>query len=176
MDTLGCSHHATGGSSVPPSPRGAKFTRMTQHQLIILQPCLLLSLLLVWRQWESLPQNLGHFLMTCQGRMSQRCMKRHGGGNALSLELGLGVCSHSSERVSLCHPVSLNTLWVVSCRLKSGKVAYWRHWVNNVQFSHFSMLSTKIRWQQETGPKCRFETESRIWALLTVWRETQPLK
>lgn len=94
----------------PPSPRGAKFTRMTQHQLIILQPCLLLSLLLVWRQWESLPQNLGHFLMTCQGRMSQRCMKRHGGGNALSLELGLGVCSHSSERVSLCHPVSLNTL------------------------------------------------------------------
>lgn len=174
MDTLGCSHHATGGSSVP--PRGAKFTRMTQHQLIILQPCLLLSLLLVWRQWESLPQNLGHFLMTCQGRMSQRCMKRHGGGNALSLELGLGVCSHSSERVSLCHPVSLNTLWVVSCRLKSGKVAYWRHWVNNVQFSHFSMLSTKIRWQQETGPKCRFETESRIWALLTVWRETQPLK
>lgn len=100
--------HATGGCSV--APQGAKFTRLIQHQLIILQPRLLLSLLLIWRQWDSLPQNLGHFLMTCQGRMSQRCMKRHGGGNALSLELGSGVCSHSSERVSLCHPMSLNAL------------------------------------------------------------------
>lgn len=37
MDPLGCSHHATGESSVPP-PGGAKFTRMIQQQLLILQP------------------------------------------------------------------------------------------------------------------------------------------
>lgn len=116
MDPPGCSHHATGEGSVPPPPHpsppgGAKFTRMIQQQLLILQPpTSLLSLLLIWRRWESLPQNLGHFLMTCQGRMWQRRMKRRGGGGASSLQPGSGVRSRSSERASPCHPVSLKAL------------------------------------------------------------------
>jgi len=74
-----CFHQATGERYVPPPlpPPRAEFTRMVQHQLIIpsLPPPFGDT---EW--WKSLPQNLWHFLMACQGRMSQHCWTTPGEG------------------------------------------------------------------------------------------------
>ena len=62
------------------------------------------------------------------------------------------VCVRSHLCVSLCARAPVRALWVVSCGLQSGKVAYWRRWVNNMQFSLSAMLSLTSDGTRKQGP------------------------
>lgn len=86
MDTPGCFHQATGGSSLtpPPHPRGVKFTRMIQHQLIILQPRLLLSPSAHLEAVEITPPEPVTLFNDMSGQnVTSLCEKAWGGGGLL---------------------------------------------------------------------------------------------
>ena len=105
-------------------PWRAESTRMVQHQLIIPPPSLCLRTFCLFggrERRKSLPQNLWHFLMTCQGSKSQyRCSKTQARGRKGFKPWAKFVCVRVHLSARLCVSVRLCVrACAVGCKLRA---------------------------------------------------------
>lgn len=114
MDTPGCFHQATGGSSLTPSPSLRSY--VYTHDPAPAHHSAASAASIPSAHLEAVeitpPEPVTLFNDMSGQNVTSLCEKAWGRGAALSLKPGLGVCSHSSEHVCVFVPphVSERTL------------------------------------------------------------------